>query len=49
MNIFSDWISFSEAPAFRPSSAIISTVVISVSSNEINAVFVSDEASPLRE
>ena len=41
MNIFSDWISFSEALAFRPSSAIISRVVISVYSNEINAVFIS--------
>ena len=40
MNIFSDWISFSEAPASRRSSAIISRIVISVSSNEINAVFV---------
>jgi hypothetical protein len=41
MNIFSDWISFSEAVAFRPSSATISRVVISVSSNEIYAVFIS--------
>jgi len=41
MNIFGDWISFFEAPAFRPSSTIISRVVISVSSNEINAVFIS--------
>ena len=41
MNIFSDLMSFSEAPAFRSSSAIISRVVISVSSNEINAIFIS--------